>query len=196
MTALAALDPAYKPGRVEEMALWREANLIFMGDGNAGCGPFGLANAALTRHFNAEVYGHKIEALFAGWTRSANEAEIQGLIDDHDRERFLAAGGAVHDRPLSIDLLKTLKDEGRQLLVLVGTGLHGHWVLADAITDETVEVLDPYKATAAEIAEYAHHTDSGAHSMPHDTFLKWASYGPKGSSAVIALSKASTTPAP
>jgi hypothetical protein len=188
MKAMHALDPGYRPSRLEELSIWRAANLVFMGEGQAGCGVFGLGHAALSRHFNAEVYGHKIDALFSGWTRHPDEADVQTMMDDHDRAAFLARGGRLFDRKLDIDLLTQLKNEGKQAIVLVTNGAYGHWVLADKVTAGTVEILDPYKAEAHEL-NMPHHSATGEQSLPHAAFLKWAHFGPQASTVVLALSK-------
>ena len=87
--AMAALDPSYKASRLEEMKIWRRAGLAFMGEGHAGCGPYGLALAALQRGFHVEIYEHNADNLFKIWTKSEKEAAIQTLLDDDDRENAL-----------------------------------------------------------------------------------------------------------
>jgi hypothetical protein len=187
MTAMAALDPAYKPGRLEEMTIWREANLVFMGEDPAGCGPFGLANAAIARGFDAELYGHKIDALFAGWTRTPGEAEVQQMMHDRDRATFLQGGGKLTGEELNPALLTRLHAEKKQLLVLVTAGLHGHWVVANRLEDDQVEILDPYKA---EPDDTNPHSLTGIRTLPDDAFARRSRYGEAGSTVIIAVSKA------
>lgn len=64
----------FKPGQFVPYALeidiWREATTIFMTSGHGGCGPRGLALAAVKRGFAAEIYLNKDGPLFTDTVRS------------------------------------------------------------------------------------------------------------------------------
>lgn len=186
MMAMAALDPAYVPGRLEELRIWREANLCFMGEGLAGCGPYGLACAALRRSYAVDIYESNADDLFKIWTRNDDEARVQSLLDQHDRKQALASGCAIHQERLNRDLIERLIDQDRQLITLTSQGVEAHWVIVHDLLDSNVFIIDPYKAEAAEL-EKIYHTDTGRNFIHYRAFEDWIKYGPQESTVLIAL---------
>ncbi|MCB9996775.1 MAG: peptidase C39 family protein [Rhodospirillales bacterium] len=188
MMAMGTLDTAYTPDRLEELKIWREANLIYMGDGHAGCGPYGLACAAIKRGYNVDIYEHKAENLFSPWTNNQEEARAQALLESHDRKKALRRGCRIVDEPLSKDLISKLIKENKQLITLTSKDLEGHWVIVHDILDSNVFIIDPYKA-GKEKLHSPFHTDSGRNFIRYANFDTWIKYGPHDSTVLIALSR-------
>lgn len=188
MMALAALDPSYTPNRLDELKIWRETNLIYMGNGHAGCGPHGLACAAIKRGCTAEIYEHNAGNLFKPWTNSEEEAIIQTMLAIDDRKKALRRGCVIQEHPLTKELIKKLVAEGKQLISLTSQELEAHWVIVHDIIDDNVFVIDPYRAKKHE-PDNPFHADSGRKFIQYANFDEWIKYGPKNSTVLIALSK-------
>ncbi len=188
MMAIAALDSTYQPSRLEELKIWREANLIFMGDGQAGCGPHGLASAAAKRGCDVEIYEHEAEDLFRPWTNSEEEARVQSLLAADDRKKALRRGCRIYSHELDKQLISRLLAEGKQLITLTSREAEGHWVIVHDLIDNTVFVIDPYKAEKEEL-DSPYHTDCGENIIRYADFDDWIRYGPKNSTTLLALSK-------
>ncbi|MCB9989925.1 MAG: peptidase C39 family protein [Rhodospirillales bacterium] len=193
MMAMGALDPEYKPDRLEELKIWREANLIYMGDGHAGCGPHGLACAAIKRGYDAEIYEHKTDNLFGPWTNNEEEARVQNLLAAHDRKKALRRGCRISEEPLTKALITRLIAEGRQLITLTSKDLEGHWVIVHDLIDNNVFIIDPYKAEKEELKS-RYRTDSGRNFIRYADFDSWIKYGPHDSTVLIALSRNEQNP--
>lgn len=188
LMAMAALDPAYKPSRLEELKIWREANLIYMGDGQAGCGPHGLAVAAIRRGYDAAIYEHHAENLFTPWTNTEEEAKVQAMLAADDRKKAERRGCKIEECPLTKDLIADLIAQDKQLITLTSRGMEGHWVLLHDLIGNDVFVIDPYKAKKEELSS-PYHTDSGRNFIRYADFDEWIKYGPKDSTVLLALSK-------
>lgn len=191
MMAMAALDPAYAPNRLDELKIWREANLIFMGDGHAGCGPHGLACAAIKRGYDAEIYEHEAEHLFQPWTNSGEEARVQRLLAADDRKKALRRGCRIIARRLTKELIRELLAQNKQLITLTSKGVEAHWVMVHDFIDNNVFVIDPYKASGPE-QNAPYRTDSGRSFIRYVDFDEWIRHGPKNSSVLLALGKKKT----
>lgn len=186
MMAMKALDPSYMPDKLEEMKIWRRANLVFMGDGHAGCGPYGLALAAMQRGFETEIFEHNAQNLFNIWTESDQEATIQTLLDDNDRQEAIRMGCKITDHELTPDLVKRLVAEGRQLVTLTSEGLDAHWVILHDLQENNVFIIDPYKAEKEELSSI-YRTDTGRNFIHYRDFKDWIKYGPRSSTVLLAL---------
>lgn len=175
MDAMGVADPVYVPSRLEEMLIWRTANLGFMGDGQAGCGVFGLGLAALTRGFQAIIYGQRTDGLFADWTNNEKEREIQILLDERDRSDFLYQGGQYKEIAdnTKLDVLtdQLLPKGGLIALITTDDGM-GHWVLVRGIHKNGIAVFDPWPGDGEKI-------------LPLSAFT----YGSRKSMALLSVSK-------
>lgn len=188
MMAMAALDPAYKPGRLDELQIWRETNLIHMGEGPAGCGPHGLACAAIKRGFTAQIYESNAKDLFKPWANNEEEAQIQTMLASHDREKARQCGCPISEQALTKDLVTKLIGENKQLITLTSLGLEAHWVIVHDLVGNDVFIIDPYKAAQEEL-ESPYHTDKGHNFIRYADFDEWIKYGPKNSTILLALGR-------
>lgn len=189
MMAMAALDPSFVPDRLEELKIWRESNLVFMGDDQPGCGPYGLARAAIKRGFDVDIYEHEARNLFRIWTRTAEEATAQALLDSHDRRRALEQGCRIHQAPLSRALIERLIGEGRQLITLTSEGLVGHWVIVHDLADRNVFVIDPDRDYAGRPRK-GFKQDAAYDFIQYRNFSNWLRYGPRESTVLISIGRA------
>jgi predicted double-glycine peptidase len=172
MMAMAGLDTAYIPSQLEEMLIWRVANLGFMGDGQAGCGVFGLGLAAMDRGFQAMVYGYETDGLFAFWTRNEAQRQVQCLLDDRDRDRFLQTGGQYQEKKADAALIASLLRTGPVIALITDEDDAAHWVLVKTIAGDAVTVTDPWPGR-------------GGHTLP----LSALQYGPRKSTALLLVAK-------
>lgn len=191
MMAMAALDENFTPCPVEELILWREASLIMQGDGPAGCGPFGLARAAMRRDFNVDIYEHSAANIITDLSRRPEQRAVLGTITRHDRVNALAEGCRVHNEIVSLELLDRLLTAGRQIIVLTFAHEDGHWVVVDHIRGNNICILDPNKATREEMESSPYWTDQGRRFITLDDIPQWMQYGPRRSSVLVALSRKS-----
>lgn len=187
MMAMAALDEDYTPSHLDELVIWREANLVMQGPPPAGCGPFGLARAALRRGFAVDVYEYKAGNIAATMSKRPEEVPVLDMITRHDRARALEQGCAVHEEPLSRALLCRLIEEGRQIIALTYEFPDGHWVLVHDVVGKNVFVIDPNKATPEELEKYEFCTDTGRNFIHYTDLDKWMKYGPEERSVIIAV---------
>jgi hypothetical protein len=184
MMAMAALDPGYSPNRLDELRIWREANMVFMGEGHAGCSQYGLACAALARGYAVEIYEVNARRLFLSSVRSAAEAEAQALLEEHDRAKALKRGARIHTRPVTPELVRGLLAEGRQLITLTSEDEHGHWCNVHDVRDGRIFVVDPYDEPAEDKALFAPSAQEYVYQAPFD---QWLGFGESGGAILIAI---------
>ena len=151
LMALRRFDPAIEPTRETELDLWREATLIFMTSGTGGCGPFGLAVAALNRGFDVEIHMSDDFVPFIDGVRSAEKKEVIEICHRQMRRRAAEMGGRVFIRDFGIDDVLEAVDRGRVPIVLVsGYRLYGekvpHWVVVTGYDERYLYLHDPYIA--------------------------------------------------
>ena len=129
---------------IDELRIWREANSIFMGKGQAGCEPDGLAAALARRGACVRLWERETTGLFDAWTRSPDARLILGELREADRAEAAKAGVERLDAPFSRQILDKHLSEGWVPVVLARDGRTLHWVTVRKIEDGRVEVLDPY----------------------------------------------------
>jgi hypothetical protein len=84
------------PTRTLELSFWRRANTIYMGEGIAGCGPYGLGCIALDYGCAAALFASREKGFFNEWNERAGRGDAPGIIEELDRARFLSLGGHIH----------------------------------------------------------------------------------------------------
>jgi ribosomal protein S18 acetylase RimI-like enzyme len=149
LMALRRFDKAVEPTRETELDLWREATLIFMTSGVGGCGPFGLAVAALKRGFAAEIFMSDDSVPFIQGVRSQEKKEVITITHRQMRKRALEMGGEVHIRDFGVNDVISAIDRDRVPIVLVsGYTLFGekvpHWIVITGYDGRYLYVHDPY----------------------------------------------------
>ena len=185
MMAMAALDPLFVPDRPTEIRLWREATTVFLAAGHGGCGPFGLASAAMRRGFAATVYAPKSQTLFIDSVRDPRKKEVIELVEADFRSEVAATGAAVMHAPVSPQKVIEHLAAGRVPIVLISLWrMHGekgpHWVVVTGFDGAVFRVLDPMsKPTPG---------DPGI-SVSIDEFRRITRYGRLRQSAAVILSK-------
>lgn len=189
MRALAALDPSYTPSRLEEITIWREANMVFADRTPAGCGPYGLALAAIRRGARAEIFEHEAEDIFIPLTTRPADADAQKMLTAHDRGEALRRGARIEAFTLTAEFIRAQLAEGKKLMVLTGQDLDGHWVGIDSIApNDDVTIFDPYKAQGEELKNPLL-SDKGVNTFSYETFAAMTRYGPRQGTVVLAFSR-------
>ena len=148
LMAMAALDPRTVLDRAAEIRIWREATTVFMAAGHGGCGPFGLALAALQRGFAATVYAPAGATLFIDSVRDPLKKEVIALVESDFRAEIVAAGADVIESPVSPERIADHLQRGGVPIVLTSLWrLHGekgpHWVVVTGFDGAVFRILDP-----------------------------------------------------
>lgn len=185
LMAMAALDPATRIDRTAEIRVWREATTVFMAAGHGGCGPFGLALAAVRRGFGAQVYAPAGTQLFIGSVRDPRKKEVIALVEADFRAELDATGTPVVDTPVSPERIASHLRAGAVPVVLISLWrLHGekgpHWVVVTGFDGAVFRILDPIGAPA--------HDDPGL-AVSVEEFRRIARYGRRRQTAAVILSK-------
>lgn len=149
MMAMKGLDPALPVNRALEMRLWRESTTIYMTNGHGGCGPYGMALAALHRGFDVEVRVNEPGALFVDSVRNKKKREVIRLVEQDFREQAAAAGVPVNSHGLTVsDLVNDLQDGAVPIVLISSYHLYGrkapHWVVLTGYDDRFLYMHDPY----------------------------------------------------
>jgi len=193
MMALHTLDPAFPLMQRTELAIWREATTVFMTSGYGGCGPHGLALAAVARGFCAEVYLSQEDALFLNTVRNSTKREVLQLVHADFLERMNDANIPLTHAPLSFEHLQNWIHAGNTAVILISQfrlfGLRApHWVTVTGIDETFVYVSDPDN----DITDMPFSsTDCVSLPIPRREFDLMARYGRDRLQAAVLFSKAS-----
>lgn len=148
MMAMNGLDPSYSPSTLEEVDIWREATTIFMTSGHGGCHPIGLALAAGTRGFSAEVWISQKGPLFIEGVRDPNKKRVMSLV--HESFVVQARQQKLRVRYTDIDQDKLVESyaRGDNVLILISTyrlDSHKapHWVVLSGYDENCLYFHDP-----------------------------------------------------
>lgn len=146
ITALVALGLIERPrDSLLELRLWRRTNTVYMGRGQAGSGPWGLARMGLTHGARASVLADgPLEALFHRWTRHPERQRALEAIMRHDAHEALEAGCAQGPYPADGPALARAIRGGALLSLTGGHRANmGHWVCVLPAQAGALLVLDP-----------------------------------------------------
>lgn len=149
MMAMAAQGWPEERSRVQELRIWREATLVFMAGGHAGCEPYGLAAAAKRRGFSAEVRITGDGPLFLDTVRDPDKKAVIELVQADHRDTAHALGVTTGTTPIAADALRDALDQGGIPLVLISSyRLYGvrepHWIAVTGQDSHFVYIHDPY----------------------------------------------------
>lgn len=188
MMAMKSHDPAQEFSRREELRLWREATTVFMTSGIGGCGPQGLALAAVRRGFGAHIFLNSPETFLIDSVRSEEKKEIMKLVQDDMTEQCEQMGIPIYHKPLSMEHLKKCLARGAVPLVLISSWAiyqerFPHWIVVIGMDDRFVYAHDPL------IDHGKGETIADSLSMPigHVDFQRMARYGKKGLKATVLI---------
>ena len=185
LMAMAALEPATVIDRTSEIRLWREATTVFMAAGHGGCGPFGLALAAVRRGFAATVYAPAGARLFIDSVRDPRKKEVIELVEADFRAEIAATSTAIVEAAVSPERIADHLQRGGVPIVLISLWrLHGergpHWVVVTGFDGAVFRILDPIAAPAED--------DPGV-SVSIDEFKRITRYGRRRQTAAVILSR-------
>jgi ribosomal protein S18 acetylase RimI-like enzyme len=188
MMAMKALRPSLEMNRQLELRLWREATTIFMTSGHGGCGPYGLALAAVSRHFRADVYVSGEGIHLVDSVRSKQKKEVMRLVQEDMHQQLNAFNVPIHESTVSSTEIEACLESGGIPLVLISSwqiynAKVPHWVVVTGSDDSFIYVNDPYVDT--EEGE----TPIDSINMPilKEKFESMARYGRVGMQAMVVL---------
>ena len=185
LMAMAALDGNTLIDRAAEIRVWREATTVFMAAGHGGCGPFGLALAAVKRGFDATVYAPAGARLFIDSVRDPRKKAVIELVEADFRAEIAATSTVIVESPVSPKRIADHLQRGGVPIVLISLWrLHGekgpHWVVVTGFDGAVFRILDPIAPPAE--------GDPGI-SVSIDEFRRITRYGRRRQTAAVILSK-------
>ncbi len=183
--AMAALDSSITIDRATEIRLWREATTVFMAAGHGGCGPFGLALAAVRRGFHAAVYAPPGQPLFIDSVRDPRKKDVIALVEADFRAELATTSATLVPAAVSTQRMAEHLRQGGVPVVLISLWrLHGekgpHWVVVTGFDGHVFRILDPIAAPAP--------ADPGL-AVSVDEFRRITRYGRRRQTAAVILSK-------
>jgi len=173
-----------------ELRLWRESTTIFMTSGHGGCGPHGMALAALSRGFGVTLWLNRSDVLFTDGLRNPEKQAVVALVQ-HDFEDQLAALGIVsQEGELSIDALGVLLSSRQIPVMLISSWSLArekapHWIVVAGVDDEFVYIHDP----DADGDDTENTLDRQYIPIDHLTFKRMTRFGKVGLRAAVVLRK-------
>jgi ribosomal protein S18 acetylase RimI-like enzyme len=187
LMAMAALNPGMTIDRTTEIRLWREATTIFMAAGHGGCGPFGLAVAAVRRGFRVQVYAPTGIRLFMDSVRDPLKKAVIALVEADFKAELETTQTEMVANSLSPQRVADHLRNGEVPIVLTSLWrLHGekgpHWVVVTGFDGAVFRILDPIAPPAK--------GDPGI-SVSVDEFRRITRYGRRRQTAALILSKGS-----
>ncbi|MAM89643.1 GNAT family N-acetyltransferase/peptidase C39 family protein [Allohahella sp. A8] len=191
MMALAFLRDHFQFAVHEELEIWREATTIFMTAGHGGCGPHGLALAAVKRGLRAEVFVNNSGPLFMEGVRREEKKRILKLVHDGFISKIKEFDIPVHERPLKLADIEDALRNGVVPLVLISTYHFDkcktpHWVTVTALDEDFVYIHDP------DVDPLEHQTVLDSQHLPihRKRFEKMSQFGTKALRAAVLLCRA------
>ncbi|WCM86713.1 GNAT family N-acetyltransferase/peptidase C39 family protein [Acidovorax sp. NCPPB 3576] len=185
LIAMSALAPDTVLDQAAEIRLWREATTVFMAAGHGGCGPFGLACAALRRGFGVAVYAAAGSSLFIDSVREPHKKRVIQRVEDDFRAELVGQGAPVFALPVSPEGVIEQLRHGHVPIVLISLWrLHRekapHWVVITGFDGAVFRVLDPMARSGE---------GDGGVSVSLSEFKKMARYGRRRRTAAVILSR-------
>lgn len=188
MMAMKSLRPELQLDRQMELQIWREANMIFMTSGPAGCGPHGLALAAHKRGFRVELYLRRTGPMFLDSVRSAEKKEVMQLVQEQQMAELAETDIPVeYQRIGTLDLEACTTAGGVPVVLISSYRLYQekfpHWVVVTGFDERYVYVNEPY------VAYQSDKTITDCINIPilREDFDRMTRYGKSGQEAVLVL---------
>ncbi|MFC0445171.1 peptidase C39 family protein [Pseudidiomarina halophila] len=194
LMAMAYFDIPSRDPHHEELEIWREATTIFMTSGHGGCGPHGLARAAIRRGMHVVLHVSHDGPLLMDSVRSADKKQIMARIQESDIAALKAANVPIETGDYSLAHLIADLAEGKVVVALISTYVFDeskapHWVVICAADENYVYINDPDQdalpwQSAAE-RQYL--------PIPLATFRRAFGFGRRKQKAALVLSRPDTT---
>ncbi|MDN7138709.1 peptidase C39 family protein [Pseudidiomarina sp. 1ASP75-14] len=191
LMAMAFYDIPSADPHHEELEIWREATTIFMTSGHGGCGPHGLARAALRRGLQVVLHVSHSGPLLMDSVRSAEKKQIMARIQETDIAALKAAQVPILVGDYSLTQLAADLAAGHVVVALISTYVFDeskapHWVVICAADENYVYINDPDQdalpwQSAAE-RQYL--------PIPLATFKRAFGFGRRKQKAALVLSRA------
>jgi ribosomal protein S18 acetylase RimI-like enzyme len=188
MMAMKALRPGLEMNRQLELRLWREATTIFMTSGHGGCGPYGLALAAVNRHFRTDVYISSEGIHLVDSVRSEQKKEVMRLVQEDMHQQLNALNIPIYESGVSSAEIEACLGRGGIPLVLISSwqiykAKVPHWVVVTGSDDSFIYVNDPF------VDREEGETPIDSINMPilKEKFESMARYGRVGLQAMVVL---------
>jgi ribosomal protein S18 acetylase RimI-like enzyme len=149
MMAMKALDPEVIFSRRLELRLWREATTIFMTSGHGGCGPYGLAIAAVNRGYGVDVYITGAGTHLGDSVRSKHKKEVMRLVQEDMYEQLQSLGVPINPAGVTAkEIDECLQRKGIPLVLISSWQIYKarvpHWVVVTGSDDSFIYVNDPF----------------------------------------------------
>lgn len=129
---------------VDELLLWRDANSIFMGAGQAGCEPHALAVALRRRGAEISLWEKGTAVLFDKWTRHPDHRSVATVIRQADQKAAADLGIHWNESPFDMGILLNQMAQGWVPVVLGRDGRTLHWQTVYKAQGDSMVLIDPY----------------------------------------------------
>jgi ribosomal-protein-alanine acetyltransferase len=181
------------PEQTVELAIWREANTVFMTSGHGGTHPFGLALAAHQRGYNTVVRVNTEDVLFIDGVRSAHKKDIIALVHNTFLKEAQDNGIDIDFQAPTTDWIRDSMQQGFTVLVLISTYRMDkkktpHWVAVTHIDDRCIYVHDP-DVSDNQLAVDCQHVP-----IALEDFDKMTAFGKQKLRTAIAIKPAAASP--
>lgn len=188
MMAMKALTPELEFSRTLELRLWREATTIFMTSGHGGCGPYGLALAAVKRGYPVDIYITGEGTHLGDSVRSEHKKEVMRLVQEDMSEQLRSRDVPITRSGFSVKELEECLGRGGIPLVLISSwqiykARVPHWVVVTGSDENFIYVNDPF----VDHEEGETLIDSIHMPILKDKFASMARYGRIGLQAMVVL---------
>ncbi|MDH5396225.1 MAG: ribosomal protein S18-alanine N-acetyltransferase [Gammaproteobacteria bacterium] len=188
LMAMHALDEKVPLDRTQELRLWRESTTIFMTSGHGGCGPYGLALAALHRGFDVEVFVNETGVMFVDSVRSEDKKEVMKLVQDDFLQELSTLPVKIHYGALTVDDLEKHFYNGGIPVVLISSyriykEKFPHWVVVTGFDERYIYMHDSF------VDEDLNKSVTDVMNMPilRSEFQRMARYGKAGQKAALII---------
>ncbi|AXS42642.1 GNAT family N-acetyltransferase/peptidase C39 family protein [Breoghania sp. L-A4] len=174
-----------------ELRLWREATTIYLASGHGGCGPYGLAVAAVRRGLAAEIRINTTDFLFLASVRDPEKQRVMRIAQQDYRDEAARLG--IKDRREILgprELAEQVAGGAVALVLISGYQMfrrkEPHWVLVHSSDARHLVIHDPW----LEYEGFESATDSSNLPIPDAAFDRMARWGRAGVRAQVLLRRA------
>lgn len=190
LMAMAYFDIPSADPHHEELEIWRESTTIFMTSGHGGCGPHGLARAALRRGLSVELHVSEEGPLLLDSVRSNDKKMIMARVQETDIAALKAQNIPIHVGEYTLQQLLEDLNQGKLVVALISTYVFDaskapHWVLLCAADENYVYINDPDQ----EDYPWQSPTERQYLPIPLAVFRRAFGFGKRKQKAAIVLSR-------